>query len=136
MTSNSEPQPASTIDRPRAGKNSGAGKLVKHSSIYATGNILRQLAGFIMLPIYTRYLVPADYGVVGLLTFAVSLIELVFGARLVQAVPKFFYEQKGRSERHAVISTALLITSATLVPNQASSTLAAVRTMPSVTTPG
>lgn len=98
--------------QPGKGKGSqgGAKRLVKHSSIYATGNILRQLVGFIMLPVYTRYLTPADYGVVGLLLFAVSLIELVFGARMARAVPKFFYEQPEQDDRNAVLSTALLIT--------------------------
>lgn len=94
---------------PRTG---GAGRMVRHSSIYALGNIAGQLVGFVMLPIYTRYLTPADYGVVGLLLFAVSLIELVFGARMARVLPRFYYEQEEQTERHAVISTALLITSA------------------------
>lgn len=65
-----------------------------------------------MLPIYTRYLSPADYGAVGLLMFTVALIEIIFGARLFQAVPKFYFEQDTKREGHAVISTALMITSA------------------------
>lgn len=93
-----------------AEKEPGAGQLIKHSSIYAIGGILRQLVGFIMLPIYTRYLTPADYGVIALLVFSVSLIELVFGARLGNALPKFYYEQKTEAQRNAVISTALAIT--------------------------
>lgn len=87
-------------------------RMIKHSSIYAIGNISRQVVGFVMLPIYTRYLSPADYGAVGLLMFIVALIELIFGARLFQAVPKFFFEQKSKREGDAVISTALMITSA------------------------
>jgi O-antigen/teichoic acid export membrane protein len=89
---------------------SNARKLVKHSTIYAIGNISRQLIGFVMLPVYTRYLTPADYGVIGLLTFSVSLIEGVFGARLGQAMPKFYFEQEQQRDRDTVISTALLVT--------------------------
>jgi len=89
---------------------SNAGRLIKHSTIYAIGNISRQLIGFIMLPVYTRYLSPADYGVIGLLTFSVSLLEGVFGARLGQAMPKFYFEQETQRERNAVISTALVVT--------------------------
>lgn len=90
---------------------SQAKRMIKHSSIYAVGNISRQLVGFIMLPIYTRYLTPSDYGVIGLLIFVISLIEVVFGARMFQAVPKFYYEQKNKRDAHSVISTALVITS-------------------------
>jgi O-antigen/teichoic acid export membrane protein len=89
---------------------SNASRLIKHSTIYAIGNISRQLIGFVMLPVYTRYLSPADYGVIGLLTFAVSLLEGVFGARLGQAMPKFYFEREDPRGRNAVISTALMVT--------------------------
>lgn len=88
-----------------------AKRMLKHSSIYAFGNLSRQLVGFLMLPVYTRYLSPADYGVVGLLIFMVTLIELVFGARLFHAVPKYYYEQENKRSGYDVISTALIITS-------------------------
>lgn len=87
-------------------------RMIKHSSIYAIGNFSRQIVGFIMLPVYTRFLTPADYGVVALLILMVSLIELLFGARLFQAVPKFYYEQDSKERSYSVISTAMLITSA------------------------
>lgn len=84
--------------------------IFSHSLIYAAGNVMRQLVGFIMLPIYTNYLSPADYGVIGLLIFALSLIDLVFGARLLQSVPKFYYEKESKEERNATVSSALILT--------------------------
>lgn len=85
-------------------------KAITHSTIYAIGNMLRQLAGFIMLPIYTHYLTPHDYGVVGLIIFFIGLMEVFFGARLVLAVPKFYHDVNTQQERNAVVSTALIIT--------------------------
>jgi O-antigen/teichoic acid export membrane protein len=93
-----------------ATSDSSAGRLVKHSTIYAIGNISRQLVGFLMLPLYTHYLTPADYGVVGLLTFALALLEPFFGARLGDAMLKFYYEAPDESQRRQVISTSLVIT--------------------------
>lgn len=84
--------------------------MVGHASIYATGNILRQLVGFLMLPIYTRFLSPSDYGVVGLVTFALSLSELIFGARIGQALTKYYFDAEGKQARAAVVSTAMLLT--------------------------
>ena len=86
------------------------GRMVKHSTIYAIGNMTRQLAGFLMLPIYTRYLTPADYGVVGLLTFALAIMEPFFGARLGEAMPKYYFQEQDQLKKNAVISTALAIT--------------------------
>lgn len=89
---------------------SGKRQAAQHIAIYSAGSIIRQLAGFLMLPIYTSYLSPADYGVVGLLTVMVSLFELLIGARFAQAVPKFYYEFDEQKERYRVVSTALFIT--------------------------
>jgi O-antigen/teichoic acid export membrane protein len=87
-------------------------RIVKHSTIYAIGNILRQIASFIMLPIYTHFLSPADYGVVGLLTFAMSIAEAFFGARLGEAMPKYYFQEGTPRRKNAVISTAFIITAA------------------------
>lgn len=90
---------------------SGATRFLGNSSIYAFGNILRQMVGFIMLPIYTRHMEPADYGVIGLLTFSLSLIEIIFGARLLQVMPKLYHEKNDENHRKTVISTAFIQTS-------------------------
>lgn len=84
--------------------------LPKDPTIYALGNILRRLVGFVMLPIYTRYLTPADYGVIGLLTFAMAIMEPIFGARLIEAMPKYYFESDVGRRRDSVISTALMVT--------------------------
>ena len=91
---------------------SNAGKMIRQSSIYASGNIIRQLAGFIMLPIYTRYLSPADYGIIGLLVFSLSLVDILFGARLAQCIPKFYHAEQDKIIRKTIVSTAIILTSA------------------------
>lgn len=82
-----------------------------HAATYAIGNIARRLVGFAMLPIYTRFLTPADYGVIGLLTFALALFEPLFGARLGRAIPKFYFDAKDARGRRAVIWGAVGLTS-------------------------
>jgi O-antigen/teichoic acid export membrane protein len=88
----------------------GTGGIARHAGIYAIGNVVRQLAGFVMLPIYTRYLSPADYGAVGLLALALALLEPFFGARLTQAIPRFYFLEQGEKTRQAVIVSALCLT--------------------------
>lgn len=86
-------------------------KLVKHTGIYAIGKVSGQLVGFLMLPIYTRYLEPSDYGIISLLTVVVLLVGRLFGARLVAAVPRFYYQEQGANGNpNAVVSTALSVT--------------------------
>ena len=88
----------------------GERSFLSHAATYAIGNIARRLVGFVMLPIYTRYLTPADYGVIGLLTFAMALFEPIFGARLGRAIPKFYLEKSDSRSRAAVIWGALTLT--------------------------
>lgn len=45
----------------------------KHTFFYALGNIAPKLSGFILLPIYTRLIPVADYGILGLL----ELVEML-----------------------------------------------------------
>lgn len=90
----------------------GTKGIARHASVYAIGNVVRQLAGFLMLPVYTHYLSPADYGAVGLLTLALALLEPFFGARLTQAIPRFYFLEQGDKARQAVIVGALTLTSA------------------------
>ncbi|MEL6301923.1 MAG: oligosaccharide flippase family protein [Pseudomonadota bacterium] len=82
----------------------------KHLGIYSAGAIIRQIVGFLMLPIYTRYLAPSDYGIVAMLALLISIFELVLGARFASAIPKFYYEHDDEKERGTVIGTALAIT--------------------------
>jgi O-antigen/teichoic acid export membrane protein len=83
------------------------GSFISHAATYAIGNIARRVVGFAMLPIYTRLLTPADYGVIGLLTFAVALFEPILGARLGWAIPKFYFEAPDGRGRRTVIWGAL-----------------------------
>ncbi len=99
------------MESEQSDKNSkGKQSIAKHTINYAIGNISRQLAGFVMLPIYTRYLTPADYGAVGLLTFAMALLEPFFGARLAQSVPKFYFESNNEQTRRAILTSAITLT--------------------------
>ena len=86
-----------------------------HTATYAIGNIARRAVGFAMLPIYTRFLTPADYGVVGLLAFALALFEPLFGARLGWAIPKFYFDAPDSRGRRTVIWSALGLTGAASV---------------------
>lgn len=88
---------------------------VGHAATYAVANVARRVVGFAMLPIYTRFLTPADYGVVGLLTFALALFEPIFGARLGWAIPKFYFDAEDARYRRTVIWGALIFTGAASV---------------------
>jgi O-antigen/teichoic acid export membrane protein len=91
---------------------SGTRRMLRHSSIYALGSIIKNIVSFIMLPLYTRFLSAADYGVIALMVLMLTLFELLFGARLGYALPKMFAESPSEQDRKVLISTALIFMTA------------------------
>ena len=58
---------------------------LKHSGIYSLGVILARLASFLLLPIYTRYLNPADYGYIAMLDPTAAVLGILIGSGIVSA---------------------------------------------------
>ncbi|RMF93946.1 MAG: hypothetical protein D6734_08940 [Candidatus Schekmanbacteria bacterium] len=59
----------------------------KHSSIYAISVILKKGIGFLLIPLYTRYLSPYDYGVLELFSVTINITVILVSQGLV---PAFF----------------------------------------------
>ncbi len=54
------------------------GRLAKSALIYGTGEVLTKILGFLMLPLFTAYLTPDDYGINAIL----ASITFVLGSVL------------------------------------------------------
>lgn len=72
--------------------------LLKHSSIYAIGQILTRLASVLLLPLYTHCLTPADYGVTAILDLTAAILSLMIGGGMVMAITRFHFDNE--SEEH------------------------------------
>jgi len=82
--------------------------LLKHSTIYGLGNVLSRAVAFLMLPLYTHYLTPTDYGMLELLETTTGLIGIVAGLGISASVSRFYYERETEPERQRLISTVFL----------------------------
>jgi O-antigen/teichoic acid export membrane protein len=78
----------------------------QHTLVYTGGIVIGKLASFIMLPIYTRFLTPSDYGVLELLGMTIDVIGMITGAGIVAGVFKFYHAVNTPAEQRLVISTA------------------------------
>lgn len=83
--------------------------IAQHTAIYTIGTVLRNLTSFLMLPIYTRYLTPADYGVIELLSMTIDLFAIVFGLRMGDAVFRYHSHYEERRDKNQVITTAIAL---------------------------
>lgn len=72
--------------------------LLKHSGIYAVGQILTRIASVVLLPLYTHYLTPADYGTVAILDLTTAILSVMIGGGMAAAVTRHHFE--GTTEKH------------------------------------
>lgn len=84
-------------------------KTAKHAVIYAVGIFLNKIVSFVMLPIYTRYLSPKDYGTIELLSMTTDLFSLILGFGITLAIFRFYYMYETKNERNIVLSTLTLL---------------------------
>ena len=84
-------------------------RLLSHSAVYWVGTLLTKMIGFFLIPLYTRYLHPADYGTLELLVLTVDIISLFIGLQLAAAVARFYDGADGISNKNKVVSTAIIL---------------------------
>jgi len=86
----------------------GSGKkIISHSKIYLAGNILQRCVSFVMLPIYTRFLTPSDYGTLELLSMVLDFVGIILGLRIGQAIFRYYADYENKRDKNEVVSTAL-----------------------------
>jgi O-antigen/teichoic acid export membrane protein len=83
-------------------------QLFKKTSTYAFGDFLTKGVGFFLLPLYTAYLTPEDYGIISLATVAATIFTIISTGGLKGAVLKFYYDFDEDGERKQFYGTLWL----------------------------
>ncbi|MBD3235033.1 MAG: oligosaccharide flippase family protein [candidate division Zixibacteria bacterium] len=100
---------SSTIpDSEQSNRKTSYKRIFTHSSIYIVGMLVSKAIGFIMIPIYTNYLTPADYGILELLMMTSDVIAMLIGVGLAHAVLRFYYNYESIDDQKQLVSTALI----------------------------
>lgn len=86
-------------------------RIGKDALIYGLQPALSRLVGFLMLPIYTRYLTPADYGVLQLLDTTADVASIIFVAGAIAGTTRFYFKAIEERARLEVLSTAFILLS-------------------------
>ena len=85
----------------------------RHSLIYAAGMVLTKTIAFLMLPVYTRLLTPADYGVLQLVTMFLEVLSIFAGSRIAYGIFHFYHKAADEDAKRTVLSTAMVLLTAT-----------------------
>ena len=83
--------------------------LAKDFILYGVAGALTKASSIILLPFYTFYFSPEEYGVLELLMVIITLSSIMGLLQLESALSRFFYEYKAQ-ERKKLITTLFLFT--------------------------
>lgn len=86
-------------------------KILSDTVIYGVGNVLNRFIGILLLPVYTHYFTPAEFGIYSLV-FAFWFFAVVFYLfGMETAFQKFYLEAKSEDEKKKIFSTTFLMIS-------------------------
>jgi O-antigen/teichoic acid export membrane protein len=85
-------------------------RLGKHSAIYGLGGLVQRILAVLLLPVYTRYLTPADYGTVETLVALTTVLVITLRLGITNAFIRFFFDATDAAQRRLVLRTSFWFT--------------------------
>lgn len=82
--------------------------MVRSTAIYSISVFASRLAGFVLLPVYTRYLTPSDYGVLELLELTSFIFGTLIGMRFGDSLFYYYSAANTRASKDNIVGTAFL----------------------------
>src|SRR5262249_7483425 len=87
-------------------------RLARHSAIYGLGGLASRLLAVFLLPLYTHYLSPADYGRIETLVAASAVLTIVLRMGISSAFFRFYFDAADEDRRVVVVRTSFWFTMA------------------------
>jgi O-antigen/teichoic acid export membrane protein len=84
-------------------------RLARDSVLYAIGTVAARAVSILMLPLYTRFLTPEDYGVLYLLQVTLDVVAILVAEGTTAGVLRFYFKSPDTRERHVLLSTTFLL---------------------------
>jgi O-antigen/teichoic acid export membrane protein len=85
-------------------------RLGKHSAIYGIGGLIQRIVAVLLLPLYTRYLTPSDYGAIEALVALSAVIFALLRAGIQSSFFRFYFHAETDRERLTVVRTSFWFT--------------------------
>ena len=86
------------------------GRLARHSAIYGLGGLVSRILAVLLLPLYTSYLLPSDYGKIETLVAGTTVLTIVLRAGISSAFFRFYFDSPEPEKRRTVLRTSFWFT--------------------------
>lgn len=77
-------------------------KVFKNTAIYGLGSLIPKAAGIVLVPIYTHYLLPSDYGILSIATMLTSMVGVVMMVGQNGSLTLFFRSSQAGGDENEV----------------------------------
>ncbi|HET7568190.1 MAG TPA: oligosaccharide flippase family protein [Gaiellaceae bacterium] len=88
-------------------------RLARHSAIYGLGGLVSRILATLLLPLYTNYLTPREYGRVEIVTASTAVFAIVLQMGIATAFFRFYFDEKEPARKLTVVRTSFWFTMAT-----------------------
>lgn len=85
-------------------------RLAKHSAIYGLGDLVARFVGLLLLPLYTAYLSPADYGKIEILAAASAVAVVMLRRGVSDGFYRFYFRTTDAGYRATLVRTTFWFT--------------------------
>jgi len=89
-------------------------RIVRNTVVYIYGGVLPRVISFFLLPIYTRYLSPYEYGIIGAMEVITFLLTIIFSLEINRSIYRCYfdyYTEREKKEFLGTIAISMLINS-------------------------
>lgn len=90
-------------------------KLAKNAVLYTIGTLLPQIAAFVLLPIYTRFLTPSDYGILGSVQAVSSVLAVLYTLSIDKAIYRLYFDYKTEKEKKDYLGSIFIIVTTAVI---------------------
>ena len=83
-------------------------RLIKQSAIYGVGSIASPFIGFVMLPVYSRYLTPSEYGILAITSVAINFVAALVSLGMNSGLIRFYFDYTEKKDKDQVVVSSLI----------------------------
>ncbi|MFQ5454155.1 MAG: lipopolysaccharide biosynthesis protein, partial [Candidatus Zixiibacteriota bacterium] len=77
--------------------------------VYGLGGFLTRAVGFLLLPFYTYYILPEEYGVMALVDLTGYILGVFITVQLSSGFMKYYYDCKSEEDKNRLIASTYLL---------------------------
>ncbi len=101
--------PGPNDDAPRVTSPTSFRRVGRNAAIYGIASVAARVVSVVMLPVYTRYLTPAQYGLISLLDITVEITSILFTAGIRSGMGRFYFKATELVDRQRVVFTTFVL---------------------------